>query len=232
MQTEVKFDGSFAELVVALREGESVQAEPGAMVAQQGVRMETGFSGGPLGGLKRSLGGESFFMNTFTGAAGGGWVRLAAGTPGSIWDCQLDREEEIFVQGSSFLASSPEIKVDNKFQGWRGLFSGEGVFFLRMTVADGLGRGEVFCNAYGGIEELWVHPGEELVVDTGHLVGFCMGVDYSIGRVGGLRSIMAGGEGLVMKFRGDGKVWIQSRNLKSLAESLQPFLAKAGKAGK
>ena len=83
MQTEVKFDGSFAELLVELGEGESVQAEPGAMVAQQGVRMETGFGGGLLGGLKRSLGGESFFMNTFTGETGGGWVRLAAGTPGS-----------------------------------------------------------------------------------------------------------------------------------------------------
>ena len=229
MQAEVKFDGSFAELVMQLEAGESLQAEPGALVAQQGVRMETGFSGGLLGGLRRSLGGESFFMNTFTGEAGGGWVRLAAGTPGSILDWRLSQAEELFIQGSSFLACSPEVKVDSKFQGWRGLFSGEGLFFLRMTVEEGASRGSVYCNAYGGIEELRVNPGEELVVDTGHLVGFDTGVEYGIGRVGGLRSMVAGGEGLVLKFRGSGKVWIQTRNLKSLAEVLLPFLPQSGK---
>lgn len=119
--------------------------------------------------------------------------------------------------------------MDNKFQGWRGLFSGEGLFFLRMTVEDKMGEGMVYCNAYGGVEELWVHPEEELVVDTGHLVGFGMGVEYSIDRVGELRSMVAGGEGLVVKFRGEGRVWIQTRNLKSLSDTLLPFLPKAGK---
>ena len=49
-------------------------------------------------------------------------------------------------------------------------------------------------------------------------------VEYSIGKVGGLRSLIGGGEGLVMKFRGSGQVWIQTRNLASLAEKIVSFL--------
>jgi uncharacterized protein (AIM24 family) len=73
-----------------------------------------------------------------------------------------------------------------------------------------------------------VNPSQELVVDTGHLVAFSDDVEYSIGKVGGIRSLIAGGEGLVMKFRGSGTVWIQTRNLASLAEKLNPFLPKRG----
>jgi uncharacterized protein (AIM24 family) len=71
-----------------------------------------------------------------------------------------------------------------------------------------------------------VHPGKELVVDTGHLVAFTEDVEYTIGKVGGIRSLIAGGEGLVMKFRGSGHVWVQTRNLASLADKLIPFLPK------
>ena len=66
--------------------------------------------------------------------------------------------------------------------------------------------------------------GEELVVDTGHLVAFSDDVDYSIGKVGGIRSLIGGGEGLVMRFRGNGHVWVQTRNLAALADKLTPFL--------
>ena len=64
------------------------------------------------------------------------------------------------------------------------------------------------------------------MVDTGHMVAFTEGVDYSIGKVGGIRSLIGGGEGLVMKFRGSGSVWVQTRNMSALASSLIPFLPK------
>ena len=74
-----------------------------------------------------------------------------------------------------------------------------------------------------------VIPNQELVVDTGHLVAFTSEVDYSIGKVGGLRALLAGGEGLVMKFKGSGHVWIQTRNLTSLAEKLIPYFPTSKK---
>ena len=116
------------------------------------------------------------------------------------------------------------MQTDSKFQGFRGAFSGESLFFIRAFATEGAGT--VFYNSYGAIKEVAVEPGKELVVDTGHLVAFNEDVDYSIGKVGGIRSLIAGGEGLVMKFRGDGHVWIQTRNLASLADKLVPFLPK------
>ncbi len=94
MKTTVEFDPSYAMLTVDLDPGESIKAEPGAMVLQHGVEMKTGTGGGGLlGGLKRMVGGESFFVNTFTAERGGGRVSLAPNSPGDIGDlsCVPDR---------------------------------------------------------------------------------------------------------------------------------------------
>lgn len=118
------------------------------------------------------------------------------------------------------------MRLDSRFQGFRGLFSGESRFFLRAYCE--AGQGTVFYNAYGAVYELEVIPRQELVVDTGHLVAFSDDVEYSVGKVDGLRSRLLGGERLVMKFRGQGRVWAQTRDLMSLAEKLIPFLPSGG----
>ena len=78
MKSTVEFNPSYSLLTIDLTAGESIKAEPGAMVAQQGVAMSTGMSGsgGLFGGIRRMMGGESFFVNTFTAEAAGGWVQL------------------------------------------------------------------------------------------------------------------------------------------------------------
>jgi uncharacterized protein (TIGR00266 family) len=228
MKTSIEFSASYALLNVDLESGEGIKAEPGALVAQQGVEMQTGMGGGGLfGGLKRMIGGESFFVNTFTAGPGGGWVSLAPTSPGDIVPFEVEGQDNLFVQSGSFLACTPNVQLDTQFQGFRGFFSGESLFFLR-AYTEGE-RGTIYVDSYGGIKQVAVSPGQELVVDTGHLVAFSDDVEYSIGKVGGLRSLLVGGEGLVMKFRGNGHVWIQSRNLASLAEKLVPFLPKERK---
>lgn len=223
MQTVVEYDPSYAMLTVVLAPGESIKAEPGAMVAQQGVELKTGSAGGGVfGGLRRMMGGESFLINTFTAERGGGQVCLSPATPGDIGSFPLPPGRNLFIQSGAFLACTENVQTDSQFQGFRGFFSGESVFFLRAFCERG--EGTIFYNSYGAIKQLPVEPGRELVVDTGHLVAFTDDVDYSIGKVGGLRSLIGGGEGLVMKFRGSGHVWIQTRNLASLANKIIPFL--------
>ena len=227
MRTAVEFESGYAMLTVILEPGESIKAEPGAMVAQQGVEMKTGTgSDGVFGGLRRMMAGESFAINTFTAERGGGQVSLAPATPGDIGSFDLTPGENLFIQSSSFLACTENIQTDTQFQGFRGFFSGESLFFLRAFSEQG--GGTVYYNSYGAIKQFPVEPGRELVVDTGHLVTFTDEVDYSIGKVGGLRSLIGGGEGLVMKFRGDGQVWVQTRNLAALADKLNPFLLSRG----
>lgn len=227
MRTSIEFDPSYSLLTVELDPGESIKAETGAMVAQAGVDMKTGMGGGGLfGGIRRMIGGESFFLNTFTGERSGGWVSLAPPSPGDIGSFDLDPGTNLFIQSSSFLACTENVETDTQFQGFRGFFSGESLFFIRAYAERGLGT--VFYNSYGAIKQVPVTPGQELVVDTGHLVAFSDDVEYSIGKVGGIGSLIAGGEGLVMRFRGSGHVWVQSRNLASLADKLMPFLPKTG----
>ena len=223
MRPSIEFDPSYSLLTLELDPGESVKAEPGAMVAQQGVDMTTGRgSSSFLGGIRRMLGGESFFVNTFTAQRGGGWVSLAPNTPGDIASFHLDPGKNLYIQGSSYMASTENVQTDTQFQGLRGILGREGLFFLRAYSQGGTGL--VYVTSFGAIKQVSVTPGEELVVDSGHLVAFTEGVDYSVGKVGGIRSLIAGGEGLVMKFRGSGNVWIQTRNVQSLASVLIPFL--------
>ena len=225
MHSVIEYNPSYSMLTVELGPGESIKAEPGAMVAQQGVEMQTGMGGsGLFGGIKRMVGGESFFVNTFTAGSGGGWVSLAPAVPGDIQVWALPPGQNLFLQSSSFMACTENVQTDAKFQGLRGLVSGEGMFFLRAFAEQG--EGTLYYNCYGAIKQVAVERGMELVVDTGHLVAFTDDVEYSIGKVGGLRSLIAGGEGLVMKFRGEGHVWIQTRNMSSLAQQLLPFLPK------
>ena len=224
MKTTIEFDPSFTILTAELSPGESIKAEPGAMAAQQGLDMRTGMGGGGglFGGFKRMLGGESFFLNTFTAGHGGGWISLAPPTPGDIISQELWPGQDLFIQGSSFLACTENVHTDAKFQGMRGMFSGEKIFFLRAYTEGG--QGAVHVNSYGAIKKLSIQPGSELVVDTGHVVAFTDNVQYSVGKVGGLGSLIAGGEGLVLKFTGSGDVWIQTRTLSSLMDKLAPFL--------
>ena len=225
MKTTVEYNPSYAMLTVDLDPGEEIKAEPGAMVLQEGVELNTGGGGGGLfGGFKRMIGGESFFVNTFTAEPSGGTVSLAPSAPGDIGSFELQPGRNLFIQSGSFLACTGNVQTDSKFQGFRGVFSGESLFFIRAYTTEGTGT--VFYNSYGAIKQVEVHSGKELVVDTGHLVAFTEDVDYSIGKVGGIRSLIAGGEGLVMKFRGNGHVWVQTRNLASLADTLVPFLPK------
>ena len=225
MRDLIEFGPSFSVLTVHLDEGESVRPEPGAMIAHSGVSMTTGKSAkGFLGSLKKHLvAGEFFFENTFTGDPGGGWVSLAAGTPGDITKFEMSPGgEQLVIQGGSYLASAGGATVDTQFQGLFGVFSGEGLFFLLASPGDE--PGVVYCNAYGAIKEYAVRPGEELVVDTGHMVCFTEGLEYSIGKVGGIKSMLLGGEGLVMQFRGTGSVWVQTRSLDTFAQALSPLL--------
>lgn len=60
--------------------------------------------------------------------------------------------------------------------------------------------------------------GETLRVDTGCLVAFTDGIDYDVQLAGGLKSMLFGGEGLLLTtLKGSGTVWLQSLPFSRLA---------------
>ena len=149
MKSTIEFSPAYTMLTLQLDPGESFKAEPGAMVAQQGVEMQTGMGGGGLfGGFKRMMGGESFFVNTFTAGNFGGWVSISPPSPGDIHSQDLRPGENLFLQGSSFLACTENVQTDTQFQGLKGVFSG-GEHLLPAGVRSG-SRGDRFLRFLRG----------------------------------------------------------------------------------
>ena len=229
MEIENEFGPAFTLMTASLSPGEQIKVEPGAMVAQSnGMEMKTGMGGGGgLGGfmksmVKSALGGESFFVNTYTAGPSGGWISMAPSAPGDIKTFDLSPGESFYMQGGAFMASEVNVEVSTKFQGAKSLFSREGAFFLRAEAADVPGK--VFYCSYGAVKEIDVTPDKPIKIDNGHVVAFTEGLSYNVSRVKGLGSFMFGGEGFTLDFQGSGKVWIQTRNMSSLATQLMPFL--------
>ena len=229
MEIESEYGPAFTMMTATLAPGEQIKVEPGAMVAQsEGLEMKTGMgSGGGLGGFMKSMmksafGGESFFVNTYTAGPSGGWISLAPSSPGDIETFDLDPGQSFYMQGGAFMASTINVDTSTKFQGAKSLFSREGAFFLRAEAADVPGR--VFFTSYGAMKEIEVTPDKPIKIDNGHVVAFSEGLNYQISKVKGLGSFFFGGEGFTLDFHGSGSVWIQTRNIQSLANQLIPFL--------
>ena len=222
MDHDIDYRPAYALLTIDLASGESVRTEAGSMVsATDGLDIETAASGGVLSSLKRNvLGGESFFQNTFT-AREAGAVTLAPALPGDIVAHDLD-DEALFVQSGSYLAAGPGIEVDTKFGGGRSFFGGEGLFLLELS-----GTGGCFLSSYGAIHPVDLDAGETHTVDTGHIVAFEGSTSYDVKRVGGLRSTLFSGEGLVCEFEGPGTVWLQTRSTDALLSWLIPKLPQS-----
>src|SRR3990170_2050212 len=217
MQFEVKYGPSYALGILSLQAGEKIQAETGAMVSMSdGIKIETGTKGGLMSGLKRSvLGGESFFINTFT-AEQAGEITVAPALPGDILALEV-AGKTLFVQSGSFLCATPGVTLDTKWGGGKTFFSREGLFLLKCT-----GNGTVFLSSYGAIHLVELAEGQKYVVDTGHMVAFDESVQYEVGRAGGWKSTLLGGEGLVCNLTGPGRFYLQTRNPQSFLAWLAP----------
>ena len=113
----------------------------------------------------------------------------------------------MMVQSGSWLASETGVEVDTKWGGAKTFFSGEGLFLLRCT-----GAGDMLVSSYGAIEQRQLGAGEVLKIDTGHIVAFTEGIGYEVNKVGGWKSTLLSGEGLVATFTGPGNLWIQTRS--------------------
>ena len=210
-----KFDckPDFGYLTINVPQGEMVKVEAAAMAGMDtNMEMKTKFKGG----FQRFLSGESLFINEFTAKNGDAEIQIAPASPGDIDHVYLDNES-IFLQNSAFVASGSQIDVQSKWQGFtRGFFSGENFFLIKCS-----GKGDVWFNSYGGIIPIEVNG--SYVVDTGHIVAFTEGLEYSISSVGGYKSLFFSGEGLVCRFTGTGRVWIQTRKLQPFLYWLFPF---------
>ncbi len=227
-------------LEIELDPNETVVAEAGAMVyMEEAIAFETKMGDGSdmnqsiMGKLfsagTRLLTGESLFMTHFThrGSHGKAHVAFSAPYPGTIIPVDLGTMPQgLIVQKDGFLAAAKGTKISIHFNQkfGAGFFGGEGFILQKLT-----GDGRAFVHAGGTIIEKHLHN-ELLRVDTGCVVAFEPGIDFSIARAGGLKSMVFGGEGLFLAtLRGTGRVWLQSMPIKKLIQALAPMGGNSGK---
>lgn len=224
MQYEIQARPAASVTRLSLHAGESVTCEVGAMIAMtSGLTVETtsrqkGGGGGIVKGLKRMFAGESLFLNHFTAQQDDQSLIIGPRLMGDIVHHDLTGGT-LIVQGSSWLASSTDIEVDATWQGiGKALFSGESMFWVKCS-----GTGDLWLSSFGAIYEVSVQG--EYVVDTGHIVAFEDTLEFNVVKASkSLVGSILGGEGLVCKFHGQGRLYCQSHNPPSLGKLLGPKL--------
>ena len=222
MKYEIKYKPSYSLLVVRLEPGEKIIAESGSMtymspnIEVHTRRREKSILGSI--GLKL-LGRQSFWVNEYTAVSGPGEVAFVSAPVGDIEVLDIKPGKGYIIQKASYIASTENIDLDVKWEGFtKGLF-GQGLFMIRAK-----GEGKLFINTFGAIDKHMLDAGESLIVDNFHLVAFSDTCDYKVTKFGGLKETLLGGEGLVTKINGPGEVYIQTKNLREFVEWLWTLL--------
>jgi uncharacterized protein (TIGR00266 family) len=210
MQIEIRNRPSFANLLVRLVRGDRIVAESDAMASMSStLTLKTRWNGGFFRALLRRLfGGESLFVNEFSTESEGEIV-LTQPTPGDI-ECIELKGQSMYLQPGAFLACEPGVELGLGYAGLRSFLAREGLFRLKVS-----GHGRVWFGAYGGIIAKDIQG--EYVVDSGHLVAYEPTVQLRLGLASGVFSSLFGGEGLVLRLTGPGRIYLQTRSMQGLA---------------
>ena len=231
MQYEITHSTTFPIVKIRLNRGETVQIESGSMLYHNGQvklegRMNSNGKKG-LGGLMSAVGrsmtsGESFFITTATGTADGSEIGIAPANPGVINALPTAPGSELRLNTGAFLAADSDVHYNMVRQKLDGaLFGGTGGLFVMETS----GTGNVLVSGYGDIIPVEMDGSKDYVVDNSHVVAWSSSLDYHTDFASGTFGFKTG-EGIVNQFHGVGTVYIQTRNMESLANSLKPFLPK------
>jgi uncharacterized protein (TIGR00266 family) len=212
----------FSILCVRMAQGQQIFAEPSVMATMDAsLELRAGFKGGLLGSVGRAFAGESMVLNTFTAERGPGELMLAPGAAGDIIHHRV-RGSSLLLQRGAYIAHTEGVDISAKWGGARGFFSGQGLVLLKAS-----GAGDVFFSTYGAMLEIEVSDG--FIVDTGYIAAFEDTLHYEVTVLPGLslgsrmKSFFFGGEGLVARFSGRGKVWVQTRTINPFLSWVYPY---------
>ena len=225
MQYEI-VGSPFPAVVCTLQAGEQMKTEKGSMVWMDPcMTMETS-SGGGLGKMfGKMLSGESMFQNIYT-AQSNGIIAFGSSFPGQILPIEIAPGQEFIAQKMAFLASeaSVELSVHLSQKLGKGFFGGEGFIMQRLS-----GQGMAFLECDGSLVKYDLAPGQQMIVDTGNVLGITGSVNMEIQRIQGAKNIMFGGEGLFNTvLTGPGTIYLQTMPLATVADVIAAHMPAQG----
>lgn len=218
-------------LHVSLKQGESIFCESDAMVMMEAnLDLASSMQGGILqAAMRRLANGESFFQQRIEAKRGDGDCLLSPTMPGAMEILDIGARQFNLSDGA-YVAASAEVQVTARMQSiGNALFAQTGGFLIGVSS----GVGQLAVSGFGSIFTIEVNPGKDIVVDNGHVVAWDSSLRYELslatsqsrGLLGNLVNSVTSGEGVVLKFSGQGKVILCSRNrsgfLQWLAAKLQ-----------
>lgn len=173
-----------------------------------------------ISGCNKSVSPDSS-SSVSSGVGSSGVGNSGIGSSGDIKVIHLNAGQEYFVRNGCLLAAMDHIEMDTKAQKLSaGLFSGAGLFVLHLK-----GSGGFAVSAFGAIMELNLAPGQQYMVDNGHLVAWSGDTAYEIVKAGkNWMSSITSGEGLGCMFTGPGRIYIQTRNPEAFGAWVRKFV--------
>lgn len=220
MQVNIRCRPSYAMAYLLLAHDEVVYVERGAMAAMStGVEVR-----GSLGGegivravKRRAFGGETLLFSEFHSQYEGAWVAVSPPYPGDVETVDISPENPLLLESGALLAYSKGVVGDVRYTGLKTIVMHEGIALIELS-----GTGQAVISSYGGIEEFELAPGEDIIIDTGHIVGFSADMAFDVGPLGSVSRSITSGEGIVARLVGPGRVYIQTRAEKELRSWLFP----------
>ena len=210
-------------VICELEAGEKMITEGGAMSwMSPNMKMETTSNGGIGKALGRAFSGEKMFQNIYTAQGGPGMIAFASSFPGSIRAFEITPGQEMIFQKSAYLAGEESVQLSVHFRKklGSGLFGGEGFIMQKVS-----GSGIVFGEFDGHVIEYDLQPGQQIVIDTGHLAAMSSTCNMDIQKVPSVKNMVFGGEGLFNTvITGPGKVWLQTMPISNVAGAIRPYI--------
>jgi uncharacterized protein (TIGR00266 family) len=217
-------------LELSLNPGESVISTHGELswmspniVLSQTTGSGGGFGGGLLAGVKRAIGGGSFFQTQYQCQGGGpGLLAFATKLPGEILPIQVTPGSGVMVHRHGFLCGTTGVTATAApQQGLRaGMWGGEGFILQRVE-----GHGQAWIELSGEVNKYTLARGETLLVHPGHVGLFQESVSFQITRLQSVRNVLFGDNGFhLVALTGPGEIWLQSMPIPLLAHAIAPYL--------
>ena len=219
--------GSFPVLVCKVGANEAMVSEGGGMSwMTPNMKMETTSNGGLGKMFGRMLTKESLFQNVYTAQGSEGTIAFASSLPGEIKAIEIAENKEVICQKSAFLACEKGVELSTFFQKklGAGIFGGEGFIMQKLS-----GNGMAFVEIDGAAVKYELAEGEQIIVDTGHVVLMDATCKMDIQAIKGAKNVLFGGEGFFNTVvTGPGQVILQTMPTMKLAQAIQPYIVTSG----
>lgn len=205
-------------LHVKLQQGERIYCQSDAMVTMDStLELQGKMQGGLMSSLARKFANGGSFFDEYIEATGGyGETLLAPELPGDIQILDCTHNQQYLLNDGAFLAAPDSIQMNVRTQNiGQAMFGGTGGFFVTQTS----GIGQVAVCGFGTMFNMQVTPNNPVIVDNYHVVAWDSNLSYELsvstkkgGLIGNLINSVTSGEGIVTKFKGNGQVYVCSRN--------------------